>query len=129
MGIDQDHAAAGGIQMVDGDWEWCNGNGELHRTNGPAVIRADGTREWWYLGQRHRINGPAWVSADGHQAWWFHGQRHRINGPAITRADDRQGWYVQDRNITAEVEAWMRERGTTWPFTAEQQAEFLLRWS
>ena len=24
-----------------------NERGEYHRLNGPAVIRADGTREWW----------------------------------------------------------------------------------
>jgi hypothetical protein len=29
-------------------------NQKLHRTDGPAVIRADGTQEWWVDGHRFR---------------------------------------------------------------------------
>ena len=27
-------------------------NGQLHRLNGPAITRSDGTREWWVNGIR-----------------------------------------------------------------------------
>jgi hypothetical protein len=27
-------------------------NGQLHREDGPAVIRPDGTREWWVHGKK-----------------------------------------------------------------------------
>jgi hypothetical protein len=39
-----------------------------------------------------------------------------------------QRWYVQDQNITAEVEAWMAANSITWPFAEAQQMEFALRW-
>jgi hypothetical protein len=48
--------------------------GELHRTDGPAVVRADGTREWYLNGKRHRTDGPAVVYANGYQEWWVDGE-------------------------------------------------------
>ena len=32
--------------------KWLNNNGQLHRTDGPAVIYPDGTKEYWINGQR-----------------------------------------------------------------------------
>ena len=32
--------------------------GLLHRVEGPAIVRADGTREYWLAGLRHRCAGP-----------------------------------------------------------------------
>lgn len=50
-------------------------NGELHRTDGPALI--DGCRKIWYQnGQLHRLDGPAIV--DHHPSlneWWIEGYR------------------------------------------------------
>jgi hypothetical protein len=51
-----------------------NEKGELHRTDGPAVVRADGYQAWWIDGKRHRTDGPAVVCADGYQAWWIDGK-------------------------------------------------------
>jgi len=40
----------------DGTLEWLKGQPpELHRTNGPAVIYADGRAEWWEHGRRVRV--------------------------------------------------------------------------
>ena len=50
-------------------------SGRRHRLDGPAVERADGTREWWANGQRHRLDGPANLLADGSREWWLHGVR------------------------------------------------------
>ena len=34
-------------------------HGWLHRTDGPAIERADGSREWWVKGRHHSDDGPA----------------------------------------------------------------------
>ena len=43
------------LECDDGSLEWRFGSkpgGELHRVDGPAMIRADGTEEWWVRGNR-----------------------------------------------------------------------------
>jgi len=47
--------------------------GRFHRTDGPARIREDGTREWWIEGKRHRADGPAIEYANGDREWWRNG--------------------------------------------------------
>ena len=32
----------------NGDKTWKNPAGQYHRTDGPAIERADGTKEWWF---------------------------------------------------------------------------------
>jgi hypothetical protein len=41
-------------------------NGQLHRTDGPAIEWADGC-------QRHRTDGPAVTYPDGRKSWYLHG--------------------------------------------------------
>ena len=52
---------------------YLNSAGELHRTDGPAIIHANGTELWYQNGQRHRIDGPAAVFAGGYKAWYING--------------------------------------------------------
>lgn len=40
------------------------------REDGPAVIRVDGTEEWWYHGKLHREGAPTVIKTDGTQEWW-----------------------------------------------------------
>jgi hypothetical protein len=58
----------------DGTKIWCNQEGQWHRTDGPAVERADGTKVWWVNGQLHRTLGPAYEGANGTKVWWVDGQ-------------------------------------------------------
>jgi len=74
-------------------------NGQLHRTDGPAVVYADGTQEWLINGQLHRPDGPAATQPDGYEAWYLNGQRHRLDGPARTWSDGTQEWWVDDEQI------------------------------
>jgi hypothetical protein len=53
---------------------WHNQQGQLHRTDGPAVERADGTKAWCLSDQLHRTDGPAYEGANGHKEWWVDGQ-------------------------------------------------------
>jgi len=47
----------------DGSQNW-RLNWKLHRTDGPAAIRADGSQSWWRNGKLYREDGPAVIDAD-----------------------------------------------------------------
>ena len=65
---------------VFGSRRYYNSANQLHRTDGPAVIRWSGTKEWWQNGQLHRIDGPAIEWWDGDK-WWY------INDKRMTEAE------------------------------------------
>ena len=95
-------------------------NGLLHRTDGPAMVRANGS-QWWYQNDRlHRTDGPAVVLADGNQWWYQNGQIHRTDGPAVVWANGSQWWFINDRDITGAVEQWMNKRNIRWPWPDEE---------
>ena len=54
-------------------------DGELHRTNAPAVVYSDGTKVWYHHGVRrrdgvrHRDGGPALEYPDGTKLWMLSG--------------------------------------------------------
>ena len=52
---------------ADGNKEWWL-NGELHRTDGPAVEDADGTKVWYLNGKQ--VNGPYDIMSDKDAFWW-----------------------------------------------------------
>ena len=76
-------------------------NGNLHRTDGPAMVYADGTKSWYINGVKHRTDGPAFESVYGTKEWWVNGNRHRLNGPAVKYTSRYQLWYVDDIFIFA----------------------------
>jgi hypothetical protein len=59
--------------------EWKDKDGRLHRDDGPAVIKPDGTQEWYQHDERHRDDGPAWIWPDGRQLWY----QHNANGDQV----------------------------------------------
>lgn len=47
----------------------------LHRERGPAVMFDDGSREWYFHGDLHRTDGPAVIDAlDGEFMWCIRGK-------------------------------------------------------
>jgi len=54
-------------------------DGELHREDGPAVIRTDGSQSWYKDGELHREDGPAVIWADGTQLWYKDGKHIKTN--------------------------------------------------
>ena len=80
-----------------GNTYWSKNN-KLHRINGPAVEKADGTKEWYRNGKRHRIGGPAVISPTGLRAWFFNDLKHREDGPALIWADGETFFYVYDHH-------------------------------
>ena len=57
--------------------EYWFSNGIVHRNRrlGPAVILKNGDHQYWNYGQLHREDGPAIVRADGTIEWYLFGQR------------------------------------------------------
>lgn len=64
------------IRKVDsfGTVRYRNRDGLLHREDGPAVERSNGSREWFLDGQRHREDGPAIEYHDGTHEWYLDGK-------------------------------------------------------
>jgi len=46
---------------------------------------------------------------DGSRTYLLGGKRHREDGPAIIRKDGRKEWFLNDNNITEEVNDWVKE--------------------
>ena len=63
-----------------GSAHWHNDNGDLHRTDGPAYVGANGSKEWWINGKAHRTDGPAVEWPDGHKEWWIDGKQYTEKG-------------------------------------------------
>ena len=76
---------------------WYNDKDQLHRLDGPAVDRADGTKVWYVNGKLHRLDGPAFEYADGTKVWYVNGKPHRLDGPAAEWASGTKVWYVNGK--------------------------------
>ena len=57
-----------------GNQRWYNSIGELHRTDGPAVLYTDGEQVWYFNGRLHRTDGPAYIGSDGTQELYINGR-------------------------------------------------------
>jgi hypothetical protein len=79
------------------------------------------------IGQFHRFDGPAVIYTDGSQFWYFNGKCHRLDGPAWIGIDGSQQWYIDNKNITKEVEEWLKCNDISYPFDEETQTLFKLR--
>jgi hypothetical protein len=113
---------------ADGRLEWQQYD-QIHRdVDRPAIIYADGSLAWCQNGQYHRVGDrPACIGADGTLSWWKNGQQHRTNGPAVVRSNNKLEWWINDKNITKQVRAWLARK--KWCSTPEQIAEFKLRFA
>lgn len=76
-------------QIIDGVKIWRfdgNPDRELHRDFGrPAIMRSNGSQEWWVNGKLDRKDGPAVINADGTKQWYRDGQQmseSEFNGTA-----------------------------------------------
>lgn len=78
----------------DGNRFWYNDQVQLHRTDGPAIELADGSREWWLNGQCHQTDGPAVEYADGTCLWY-------LNGVQLSEEEHRARTQPQNKNTCA----------------------------
>ena len=64
-------------------------------------VDEDGTRRYYdAAGQLHRTDGPAIEYADGSKLWYQNGQLHRTDGPAIEWADGTTGWFISGKQLS-----------------------------
>jgi hypothetical protein len=48
-----------------------NSKGELHCEDRPAMIHADGTKQWFINNKQHRLSGPAFEWANGKNGFYL----------------------------------------------------------
>ena len=77
-----------------------NSANQLHRTDGPAIEYADGSKSWYQNDQYHRVDGPAIDWTCGRKEWYQNDERHRIGGPAIIFEDGDKFWYINGEELT-----------------------------
>jgi len=87
--------------------------------------------EWFALdcSQLHRLNGPAMERVDGTKYWYVNGKLHRTDGPVIEWSDGTKSWCVNGNLLnTEETETWLEENKVDLA-TQEGQMAFKLRWA
>ena len=62
----------------------------------------------------HREDGPAIIRQNGSMAWYINGKRHRIDGPAIIWEDDTYEWWLNGNDITDQVDDWIKSTNNLW---------------
>lgn len=55
---------------------WKNSLGQIHKDDGPAIERADGSKAWFINGELQRIGGPAVELSNG-DCFWFLPKKQR----------------------------------------------------
>ena len=102
----------------EGTKKWQNALGRLHRSgDAPAVVKSDGTQEWWWNGRRHRDgDAPAIVWADGSQYWYKEDELHRDGDAPACIVNSIWGqykcWYLNGKRHRA----WDLP-ATVWPIS------------
>ena len=88
-----------------GHKRWKNRDGNHHRTDGPAVIYANGGKDWCLNGKLHRTDGPAVERPNGRKEWYLNGKRHRVDGPAKEYTDGTKQWWLNNKKYTEQEHA------------------------
>jgi hypothetical protein len=81
------------LKKSDGTQQWFLNYNELHRLDGPALIKPDGTQVWYKNGKCHRVDGPAVESPGGSLAWYYNGLNHREDGAALEHNCGSRVWF------------------------------------
>jgi hypothetical protein len=99
------------VTVVGQETQWSL-YGQLHREDGPAVVRENGTQIWYLNGMMHREGGPAMQTNDGHKAWYIKDHLHRTDGPALEWANGDKIWYSAGKTNRIDGPAVVRADGT-----------------
>ena len=98
------------IQKIEQCWME---NNQLHRTDGPAILYADGGEEWYQNDELHNPNGPAVIFPGGSdenfqpkKEWWIHNERHRTDGPAVIHFDGSIEYWEQNDQVPVPEDWW-----------------------
>lgn len=89
------------VRVYQDSVQWFQ-NGKLHRIDGPAIERANGSKKWYQNGKLHREDGPAFEWSTGGKSWYQNGKLHRLDGPAIEGSGKSNYWYIEGVEYTEE---------------------------
>ncbi len=80
--------------------------------------------------QLHRLDDPALIGRAGTQYRYKNGRVHREDGTAMIYPNGNQFWYVNGKNITNEVNEWIKENNLPhWnEWTNDHKMLFKLTW-
>src|ERR1700691_543947 len=84
---------------------WCN----LPENYTGIVDYHDGDIHYYLNGLHHRVDGPAVIYTNGLIVYYLNGILHREDGPAIIYSDGRMYYFLNDKNITEEIEEWIKD--------------------
>jgi hypothetical protein len=98
-------------------------DGDIHRTDGPAIVFADGSKNWCQHNKLHRTDGPAIENADGTKAWLLDDDYHRTDGPAIEYTSGSMSWYLRGNSLS--FDEWLDRNQT---LTDEEKVMFKLQY-
>ena len=65
-------------------------------------VHSNGAKYWYLNGELHRTDGPAVKWSDGAKSWYLDGKLHRTDGPAIEYSDGAKSWYLDGERLTEE---------------------------
>lgn len=88
-------------KYVETRW-YKEGTNILHREDGPALERTNGTKIWYKNGLCHRVDGPAAIYSDGDKYWFVNNKLHREDGPAVEYAKGKPVYYLDGVRYTKE---------------------------
>ena len=63
---------------------------------------ANGDKYCYLNGNLHRTDGPALEFINGHKAWYLNGKPHRTDGPAIEWPNGDKEWYLNGKEVQME---------------------------
>jgi hypothetical protein len=87
-----------------------NAEGELHNPYGPAIVYADGHKEYRINGKLHNENGPAVIWGHGNKEYWIDDHLHNPDGPAVIWDGDKYYWINGNKLTKAEFKSWQSKR-------------------
>ena len=75
----------------------------ISKTGGYDEVRKTGRdQSFWLDGQLHRTDGPALVTAEGDEHWYVEGRRHRADGPAIVTRNGAELFFVDGQAVPSD---------------------------
>jgi len=96
---------------------------DIDNMHSSRIVDNSGNVRWYADGQLHRTDGPAVEYAHGDCFWYVNNQLHRIDGPAIEFANGTCEWYLRHTRYT--FTNWCNALNTT----PETRTLLMLKWS
>ena len=88
------------------------------------VIDEDGARRWYQNGELHRTDGPALEYVGGDRFWYQNGELHRTDGPAVEWPDGDRYWFLEA--VEHSFEEYVNK---IYPDDCPKKTLFILKWT